>query len=153
VFPVQVHFEHVTGNTLHIKGWHKAVIILTVVIPLFTTVSIVVDWLVMPEFKLSEIYCYCYTNILVHLHIGLWFTMCCIVASTAQHLMDMLQKVKALILCHNCTNLPQNKDQEVNGNSISCICSFRYLYLYSKASKNHMLHNSLYIISTITNSG
>jgi hypothetical protein len=89
--------------------------ILTVVIPLSTTVSIVVDWLVVPEFKQWEIYCYSYTCILVHLHIAVWFTMCCSVASTAHQLMNMLQQVKTPIFSHNCIHMPQNKEQEVMG--------------------------------------
>ncbi|KDR11871.1 gustatory and odorant receptor 24-like [Zootermopsis nevadensis] len=88
----QTHFEHVTGNTLHMKVWHKAIVILAVLIPLSTTVSIVVDWLVMPEFKLWEIYCYSYTCTLVHLHIALWFMMCYSVTSTAHRLVNILRQ-------------------------------------------------------------
>jgi hypothetical protein len=70
---------------------------MAVLVPLFTTLCIVVDWSVMPEFKVSEIYCYVYVCTLVHLHIALWFTMCCSVATTTHHLMNMLRKVKMLL--------------------------------------------------------
>jgi hypothetical protein len=70
---------------------------MAVFVPVFTTVCIVVDWSVMPEFKVSEIYCYVYICTLVHLHIALWFVMCCSVATTTRHLMSMLWQVTNVI--------------------------------------------------------
>jgi hypothetical protein len=63
-------------------------------VPVVTAVGILVDWSAMPEFKESEIYCYIYICTLVHLHVVLWFCMCCSVATTTRHLMNMLRKVR-----------------------------------------------------------
>jgi hypothetical protein len=71
---------------------------MAVLVPLFTTVCIVVDWSVMPEFKVSEIYCYVYIGTLVHSHIALWFVMCCTVATTTRHLMGVLWQVTTVTL-------------------------------------------------------
>jgi hypothetical protein len=82
------------------KASRKVTITMAVLVPLFTTVCIVVDWSVMPEFKVSEIYCYIYICTLVYLHIALWFTMCCSVATTTRHLMNVLRKVRNIIFPH-----------------------------------------------------
>ena len=71
---------------------------MAVLVPLFTTVYIVVNWSVTPEFKVSEINCYVYTGTLVHSHIALWFVMCHSVTATTRHLMSMLLQVTNIIL-------------------------------------------------------
>jgi len=71
---------------------------MAVFVPLFTTVYVVVNWSVMPEFKVSEIYCYIYIGTLVHLHIVLWFVACCSVTTTTRHLMSVLLQLTNIIL-------------------------------------------------------